>query len=58
MLKPADCLLGGPFDLMSRRMICANDATIAQRIIKEIEIFEVTRDDKPAEESEVMQKCQ
>ncbi|CAG05496.1 unnamed protein product [Tetraodon nigroviridis] len=36
---------GGPFDLMSRRMICANNKTIAERIIKEIEIFEVTRDD-------------
>lgn len=30
---------------MSRRMICANNKTIADRIIKEIEIFEVTRDD-------------
>lgn len=39
-------LSGGPFDLMSRRMICANNKTIADRIIKEIEIFEVTRDDE------------
>lgn len=37
--------LGGPFDLMSRRMVCANNKIIADRIIKEIEIFEVTRDD-------------
>lgn len=30
---------------MSRRMICANNKTIADRIIKEIEIFDVKRDD-------------
>ncbi|XP_049604714.1 inositol monophosphatase 1 [Syngnathus scovelli] len=36
---------GGPFDLMSRRMVSANNNTIAQRIIKEIEIFPVERDD-------------
>ncbi|XP_056869455.1 inositol monophosphatase 1-like [Takifugu flavidus] len=36
---------GGPFDLMSRRMLCANEKIIADRIIKEIEIFDVTRDD-------------
>uniref|UniRef100_A0A8D3BBA5 Inositol-1-monophosphatase n=1 Tax=Scophthalmus maximus TaxID=52904 RepID=A0A8D3BBA5_SCOMX len=36
---------GGPFDLMSRRMVSANSDTIAQRIIKEIEIFPVVRDD-------------
>lgn len=30
---------------MSRRMLCANDKIIADRIIKEIEIFDVTRDD-------------
>lgn len=38
-------ILGGPFDLMSRRMVCANNKIIADRIIKEIELFEVTRDD-------------
>lgn len=40
---------GGPFDLMSRRMISANNETIAKRIIKEIEIFPVVRDDVPIE---------
>ncbi|XP_068437762.1 inositol monophosphatase 1-like [Clinocottus analis] len=39
---------GGPFDLMSQRMMSANNITIAQRIIKEIEIFPVPRDDAPA----------
>ncbi|KAJ8375019.1 hypothetical protein SKAU_G00055990 [Synaphobranchus kaupii] len=36
---------GGPFDLMSRRMVSANNRTIADRIIKEIEIFPAERDD-------------
>ncbi|XP_019942912.1 inositol monophosphatase 1-like [Paralichthys olivaceus] len=36
---------GGPFDLMSRRMVSANNDVIAKRIIKEIEIFPVVRDD-------------
>lgn len=40
---------GGPLDLMSRRMVSANNKTIAKRIIKEIEIFPVVRDDAPAE---------
>nr|AAX61156.1 myo-inositol monophosphatase [Oreochromis mossambicus] len=40
---------GGPFDLMSRRMVSANNETIAKRIIKEIEIFPVVRDDAPIE---------
>ncbi|XP_030624943.1 inositol monophosphatase 1-like [Chanos chanos] len=39
---------GGPFDLMSRRMVSANNKTIADRIIKEIEIFPAERDDVPA----------
>ncbi len=39
--------LGGPFDLMSRRMVSANNKTIAERIIKEIEIFPAERDDAP-----------
>lgn len=38
---------GGPFDLMSRRMLSANNNVIAERITKEIEIFPVTRDDAP-----------
>ncbi|KAM9826878.1 inositol monophosphatase 1-like [Neosynchiropus ocellatus] len=37
---------GGQFDLMSRRMVCANHGDIAERIIKEIEIFPVERDDQ------------
>ncbi|KAK7887248.1 hypothetical protein WMY93_026869 [Mugilogobius chulae] len=36
---------GGPFDLMSRRMMCANHIDIANRVIKEIEIFPSERDD-------------
>ncbi|XP_061877033.1 inositol monophosphatase 1-like isoform X1 [Entelurus aequoreus] len=36
---------GGPFDLMSRRMLSANNDVIAKRIIKEIIIFPVERDD-------------
>lgn len=41
------CGLGGPFDLMSRRMVSANNKTIADRIVKEIEIFPAERDDVP-----------
>lgn len=37
--------LGGPFDLMSRRMLSANNMVIAERIIKEIDPFDVVRDD-------------
>ncbi|XP_069015782.1 inositol monophosphatase 1-like [Embiotoca jacksoni] len=37
---------GGPFDLMSRRMVSANNKIIADRIIKEIEIFPAVRDDE------------
>ncbi|XP_071387642.1 inositol monophosphatase 1-like [Centroberyx affinis] len=40
---------GGPFDLMSRRMVSANNKTIADRIIKEIDVFTVERDDAPRE---------
>ncbi|KAJ8279531.1 hypothetical protein COCON_G00065970 [Conger conger] len=36
---------GGPFDLMSRRMVSANNKTIADNIIKQIEIFPAERDD-------------
>ncbi|KAM9332096.1 inositol monophosphatase 1-like [Pholidichthys leucotaenia] len=42
---------GGKFDLMSRRMVSANNDTIAKRIIEELEIFPVERDDAP------QQKC-
>uniref|UniRef100_A0A3Q4AN81 Inositol-1-monophosphatase n=1 Tax=Mola mola TaxID=94237 RepID=A0A3Q4AN81_MOLML len=36
---------GGPFDLMSRRLIVASSRAIAQRIAKEITEFHVGRDD-------------
>ncbi|KAG7262635.1 hypothetical protein CRUP_007865 [Coryphaenoides rupestris] len=36
---------GGPFDLMSRRMLSANNQTIADRLIREIDVFEAERDD-------------
>ncbi|KAM9839564.1 inositol monophosphatase 1-like [Aulostomus maculatus] len=38
---------GGKFDLMSRRMVSANNEVIANRIIQEIEVFPVDRDDAP-----------
>ncbi|KAM8882140.1 inositol monophosphatase 1-like [Synchiropus picturatus] len=37
---------GGPFDLMSRRLIAASSGAIAQRIMKEITEFNVGRDDQ------------
>lgn len=40
-------ILGGQFDLMSRRMVSANNEVIAKRIIKEIDVFPATRDDAP-----------
>ncbi|KAL6097616.1 impa1 [Pungitius sinensis] len=40
---------GGPFDLMSRRMMSANNNVIARRVIKEIELFPVVRDDAPVQ---------
>lgn len=36
---------GGPFDLMSRRLIVASSRVIAERIAKEITEFHVGRDD-------------
>lgn len=38
-------LPGGPFDLMSRRLIVASSRMIAERIAKEITEFHVGRDD-------------
>ncbi|KAA0719232.1 Inositol monophosphatase 1 [Triplophysa tibetana] len=38
---------GGPMDLMSRRVVAANNEVIAERIIKEIEAFPPVRDDVP-----------
>lgn len=37
---------GGPFDLMSRRIIAANNKALAERIAKEIEIIPLQRDDE------------
>uniref|UniRef100_A0A673ANL7 Inositol-1-monophosphatase n=1 Tax=Sphaeramia orbicularis TaxID=375764 RepID=A0A673ANL7_9TELE len=36
---------GGPVDLMSRRIVAANNGTVAHRIVKEIDAFSPTRDD-------------
>ncbi|KAG9355948.1 hypothetical protein JZ751_000792 [Albula glossodonta] len=38
---------GGPFDLMSRRVLVANNKTIATRLVKEIDVFPAKRDDAP-----------
>lgn len=38
---------GGELDLMSRRIIAANNQTIAQRLVKEIAAFSPVRDDAP-----------
>nr|ACO10012.1 Inositol monophosphatase [Osmerus mordax] len=40
---------GGPLDLMSRRVIAANNRNIAERIVKEIDAFTPLRDDAPIE---------
>lgn len=37
--------LGGPFDLMSRRIIAANSQVLAERIAKELQIIPLQRDD-------------
>ncbi|XP_006830877.1 PREDICTED: inositol monophosphatase 1 isoform X2 [Chrysochloris asiatica] len=37
---------GGPFDLMSRRIIAASSRTLAERIAKEIQIISFQRDDE------------
>uniref|UniRef100_A0A8D2ZT73 Inositol-1-monophosphatase n=1 Tax=Scophthalmus maximus TaxID=52904 RepID=A0A8D2ZT73_SCOMX len=42
---------GGVVDLMSRRIIAANNRTLAERIVKEIDSFSPTRDDIQTEES-------
>ncbi|KAM6953398.1 inositol monophosphatase 1-like [Aplochiton taeniatus] len=38
---------GGPFDLMSRRIVAGNNRKIAERVIREIDIISVERDDVP-----------
>uniref|UniRef100_A0A9J8D5X4 Inositol-1-monophosphatase n=2 Tax=Cyprinus carpio TaxID=7962 RepID=A0A9J8D5X4_CYPCA len=40
---------GGPMDLMSRRVLAANNNIIGERIIKEIEAFSAVRDDEPVD---------
>lgn len=42
---------GGPMDLMSRRVVAANNSIIGERIIKEIEAFSPVRDDAPVDPS-------
>lgn len=42
---------GGPFDLMSRRVIAANHRSIAERIAREIQAYAPPRDDAPREEA-------
>lgn len=37
---------GGPFDLMSRRVIASSNKTLAERIAKEIQIIPLQRDDE------------
>lgn len=37
---------GGPFDLMSRRIIAASTRALAERIAKEIQIVPFQRDDE------------
>ncbi|XP_026857032.2 inositol monophosphatase 1 [Electrophorus electricus] len=39
----------GPLDLMSRRILAANNETIAARIRREIEVYPLVRDDTPIE---------
>lgn len=39
------CHPGGPFDLMSRRLITASSRAVAERIAKAITEFHVGRDD-------------
>lgn len=36
---------GGPADLMSRRIVAANNRTVAERLVKEIAAFSPLRDD-------------
>ncbi|KAJ8272733.1 hypothetical protein GJAV_G00092820 [Gymnothorax javanicus] len=43
---------GGPWDLMSRRVLAANNKTIAARLAKEIDTFHPERDDAPVEQKQ------
>lgn len=42
---------GGPMDMMSRRVVAANNNIIGERIIKEIVAFSAVRDDAPVDPS-------
>lgn len=52
-LTPPICRLssGGPFDLMSRRVIAANNRSIGERLVREIQAYAPARDDAPAPRS-------
>lgn len=39
-------VLGGPFDLMSRRVIAAGSKALAERIAREIQVVPFPRDDE------------
>ncbi|XP_077470710.1 inositol monophosphatase 1-like [Stigmatopora argus] len=39
---------GGPLDLMSRRVLAANNRSVADQLVKEIDAFTLRRDDEPA----------
>ena len=45
VLRRSPLSTGGPWDLMSRRMMSANNQMIADRLIKEIIMFPLERDD-------------
>lgn len=44
-VSPLCTCLGGEADLMSRRIIAANNRNIAERLVKEIVPFTLLRDD-------------
>lgn len=46
-VSPMCMCLGGEADLMSRRIVAANNRNIAERLVKEIVPFTLLRDDAP-----------
>lgn len=46
-VSPVSVCLGGEADLMSRRIVAANNRNIAERLVKEIVAFSLLRDDAP-----------
>lgn len=46
-VSPLCMCLGGEADLMSRRIVAANNRNIAERLVKEIVPFSLLRDDAP-----------